>query len=125
MDKALLSTGKPVVLIAGGRDKGFAFDPLDASGEGEGHIDCSESAKWPQSISRSWDGAWSKSKSHRRLTDAVERAHASANPGKSFFFPGHVVASTCSKATSIEAIDFARSCKLCPQTDLDENPAPP
>jgi hypothetical protein len=42
---------------------------------------------------------------------------------KSFFFLQARRRSTCSKATPIEAINFARSYKLCLKP-TDENPAP-
>ena len=115
VDKALRAQSKPVVLIAGGKDKGFSFDPLRSlvKEKVRSTILIGEMA---ESISRSWSGAV-ECEIANSLADAVERAHASARPGKWFFFPRVRRPSTCSKATRIEAINFARSCKLCLRTN--------
>src|SRR5438067_10533964 len=56
VEKALAAQSKPVVLIAGGKDKGFTFDPLRSLVE-----DRVKSAvligEMAESIRRSWDGA--------------------------------------------------------------------
>ena len=87
VDKALRTQNKPVVLIAGGKDKGFTFDPLRSvvKEKVKSTILIGEMA---ESISRSWDGAV-KVEIATSLTDAVERAHASAKPGEIVLFsPG-------------------------------------
>jgi len=87
VDKALRAQSKPVVLIAGGKDKGFSFDPLKSlvKEKVRSTILIGEMA---ESISRSWAGAV-KSEIARSLADAVERAHTSAKPGEIVLFsPG-------------------------------------
>jgi UDP-N-acetylmuramoylalanine--D-glutamate ligase len=87
MDKALRAQSKPVVLIAGGKDKGFSFDPLKSlvKDKVRSTILIGEMA---ESISRSWAGAV-KSEIANSLADAVERAYASAKPGEIVLFsPG-------------------------------------
>ena len=87
VDKALRSQTKPVVLIAGGKDKGFSFEPLRSV--------VSEKVKWAiligetaESIRRSWTGAVTCEIANS-LADAVERAHARARAGDMVLFsPG-------------------------------------
>jgi UDP-N-acetylmuramoylalanine--D-glutamate ligase len=87
VEKALRAQTKPVVLIAGGKDKGFTFDPLRSfvKEKVQSTILIGEMA---ESISHSWSGAvkWEIANS---LADAVGRAHASARPGEVVLFsPG-------------------------------------
>jgi UDP-N-acetylmuramoylalanine--D-glutamate ligase len=87
VEKALLAQTKPVVLIAGGKDKGFTFDPLRSlvKERVKSAILIGEMA---QSIARDWDGAV-KCEFANSLADAVERAHAAATPGDVVLFsPG-------------------------------------
>jgi UDP-N-acetylmuramoylalanine--D-glutamate ligase len=87
VDKALRAQTKPVILIAGGKDKGFSFDPLRSlvKQKVRSTILIGEMA---ESIRRSWAGAV-ESEIASSLADAVERAHASANPGEMVLFsPG-------------------------------------
>jgi UDP-N-acetylmuramoylalanine--D-glutamate ligase len=87
VDKALRAQTKPVILIAGGKDKGFSFDPLRSlvKEKVKSTILIGEMA---ESISRSWAGAV-ESEIATSLVDAVERAHASAKPGDMVLFsPG-------------------------------------
>jgi UDP-N-acetylmuramoylalanine--D-glutamate ligase len=87
VDKALRAQSKPVILIAGGKDKGFSFDPLRSlvMEKVRSTILIGEMA---ESISRSWSGAV-KCEIANSLADAVERAHASARPGEVVLFsPG-------------------------------------
>jgi len=87
MEKALRAQTKPVILIAGGKDKGFTFDPLRSlvKEKVRSTILIGEMA---QSISRSWNGA-AKSEIANSLADAVERAHTIAKPGEVVLFsPG-------------------------------------
>jgi UDP-N-acetylmuramoylalanine--D-glutamate ligase len=87
MDKALRAQNKPVILIAGGKDKGFSFDPLRSlvKEKVRSTILIGEMA---ENIRRSWDGAV-ESEIATSLADAVERAHARAKPGEMVLFsPG-------------------------------------
>jgi len=87
VDKALRAQSKPVVLIAGGKDKGFSFDPLRplVKEKVRATILIGEMA---ESISRSWADVV-KAEIATSLADAVERAHASAKPGEIVLFsPG-------------------------------------
>ena len=87
VDKALRAQSKPVILIAGGKDKGFSFDALRSlvKDKVKSTILIGEMA---ESIRRSWNGAV-QSQIANSLADAVERAHASARPGDMVLFsPG-------------------------------------
>jgi UDP-N-acetylmuramoylalanine--D-glutamate ligase len=87
VDKALRAQTRPVILIAGGKDKGFRFDPLRSlvKEKVRSTILIGEMA---ESIRRSWNGAV-ESQVASSLADAVERAHASAKPGEMVLFsPG-------------------------------------
>jgi UDP-N-acetylmuramoylalanine--D-glutamate ligase len=87
VDKALRAQSKPVILIAGGKDKGFSFDPLRplVKEKVKSTILIGEMA---ESIRRSWNGAV-QSQIANSLADAVERAHASARTGDVVLFsPG-------------------------------------
>jgi UDP-N-acetylmuramoylalanine--D-glutamate ligase len=87
VDKALRAQTKPVILIAGGKDKGFSFDPLRSlvKEKVRSTILIGEMA---ESIRRSWSGAV-EFEIASSLADAVERAHSSAKPGEMVLFsPG-------------------------------------
>jgi UDP-N-acetylmuramoylalanine--D-glutamate ligase len=87
MEKALQSQTKPVVLIAGGKDKGFNFQPIRdlVKEKVRATILIGEMAK---QIARDWDGAV-KTEFATTLADAVERAHAAAKSGEVVLFsPG-------------------------------------
>jgi UDP-N-acetylmuramoylalanine--D-glutamate ligase len=87
VEKALRAQSKPVILIAGGKDKGFTFDPLRPLIEEKvkSTILIGEMA---ESIRRSWSGVASSDIANS-LADAVERAHATAEPGEVVLFsPG-------------------------------------
>jgi UDP-N-acetylmuramoylalanine--D-glutamate ligase len=87
VEKALHAQSKPVILIAGGKDKGFAFDPLRSlvKEKVRSTILIGEMA---ESIQRCWSGAV-KSEIASSLADAIERAHAIAKPGEVVLFsPG-------------------------------------
>jgi UDP-N-acetylmuramoylalanine--D-glutamate ligase len=87
VEKALAAQTKPVVLIAGGKDKGFTFDPLRSllKDKVKSAVLIGEMA---ESIRRSWDGV-TESQIATSLADAVERAHAVAKPGDVVLFsPG-------------------------------------
>jgi len=87
VEKALRAQTKPVVLLAGGKDKGFTFDPLRelVQEKVRSTILIGEMA---QSIARSWSGAVEIDIANL-LANAVERAHAIAKPGEVVLFsPG-------------------------------------
>ncbi len=87
VDKALRAQTKPVILIAGGKDKGFSFDPLRSlvKEKVKSTILIGEMA---DSIRLSWADAV-ESEIASSLADAVERAHSSAKPGEMVLFsPG-------------------------------------
>jgi UDP-N-acetylmuramoylalanine--D-glutamate ligase len=87
VEKALLAQNKPVVLIAGGKDKGFTFEPLRAvvKEKVSSTILIGEMA---ERIARDWDDAV-KCELASSLADAVERAHVTAKPGEVVLFsPG-------------------------------------
>jgi UDP-N-acetylmuramoylalanine--D-glutamate ligase len=87
VEKALRAQIKPVVLIVGGKDKGFTFDPLRelVKQKVRSAILIGEMA---ESIRRSWDGAV-KCEIANSLADAVERAYSRASPGEVVLFsPG-------------------------------------
>src|SRR5260370_30876721 len=73
VEKALRAQTKPIVLIAGGKDKGFTFDPLRplVKEKVRSTILIGEMA---DSIARAWSGA-AKSEIASSLADAVVRAH--------------------------------------------------
>ena len=87
VEKALLSQTKPVVLIAGGKDKGFDFDtlrPLVAE-KVRATILIGEMA---DRICRDWSEVVECEIAHS-LADAVERAHRTAKSGETVLFsPG-------------------------------------
>jgi UDP-N-acetylmuramoylalanine--D-glutamate ligase len=87
VEKALAAQTKPVVLIAGGKDKGFTFDPLRplVNDKVKSAVLIGEMA---ESIRRAWDGAVN-CEIATSLANAVERAHAVAKPGEVVLFsPG-------------------------------------
>jgi UDP-N-acetylmuramoylalanine--D-glutamate ligase len=87
VDKALRAQTKPVILIAGGKDKGFSFDSLRSlvKEKVRSTILIGEMA---ENIRRSWADAV-ESEIASSLADAVERAHSSAKPGELILFsPG-------------------------------------
>ena len=87
VEKALAAQTKPIVLIAGGKDKGFTFDPLRSlvKEKVKSAVLIGEMAP---SIKRSWDGAVNCDLAIS-LADAVERARGLATPGDVVLFsPG-------------------------------------
>jgi UDP-N-acetylmuramoylalanine--D-glutamate ligase len=87
MEKALQAQSKPVVLIAGGKDKGFNYQPMRdlVKEKVRTTILIGEMAK---QIARDWDGAI-KSEFATSLADAVEKARATAKSGEVVLFsPG-------------------------------------
>jgi UDP-N-acetylmuramoylalanine--D-glutamate ligase len=87
VEKALLAQNKPVILIAGGKDKGFDFQPLRelVKQKVRSTILIGEMA---ERIARDWKNSTTCKLAHS-LADAVERAHATAKPGEVVLFsPG-------------------------------------
>jgi UDP-N-acetylmuramoylalanine--D-glutamate ligase len=87
MEAALRAQEKPVVLIAGGKNKGFTFESLRplVKEKARSAILIGEMA---ESIARDWGDAV-KCEIANSLADAVERAHAMAKPGEVVLFsPG-------------------------------------
>ena len=87
LEKALLAQNKPVVLIAGGKDKGFNFEPLRnrVKEKVRSTILIGEMA---ERIARDWKDV-TKTELAVSLADAVERAHAIAQFGEVVLFsPG-------------------------------------
>jgi len=87
VEKALLAQTKPVILIAGGKDKGFNFEPLRnlVKEKVRSTILIGEMA---ERIAGDWKDA-TKSELATSLADAVERAHATAKSGEVVLFsPG-------------------------------------
>ena len=87
VDKALRAQNKSVILIAGGKDKGFTFDPLRPLVKEKVRLTILI-GEMAESIRQSWNGAV-KSEIANSLADAVERAHGAAKPGEVVLFsPG-------------------------------------
>ncbi len=87
VEKALAAQTKPMVLIAGGKDKGFTFDPLRSLVK-ERVKSAVLIGEMAPSIKRSWDGAVNCDLAIS-LADAVERARGLARPGDVVLFsPG-------------------------------------
>jgi len=87
VEKALLAQTKPVVLIAGGKDKGFNFEPLRdlVKEKVRFSILIGEMA---ERIARDWKDIV-KTELATSLADAVARAHAAAKEGEVVLFsPG-------------------------------------
>ena len=87
VEKALAAQNRPVVLIAGGKDKGFNFEPLRSlvAEKVKSAVLIGEMAK---RIEHDWQGAV-KCQLANSLADAVERAHAAAQAGDVVLFsPG-------------------------------------
>jgi UDP-N-acetylmuramoylalanine--D-glutamate ligase len=87
VDKALRAQSKPVILIAGGKDKGFTFDPLRSLVKQKVRLTILI-GEMAESIKRSWNEAVNCEIANS-LADAVERAHGAAKPGEVVLFsPG-------------------------------------
>ena len=87
VEKALLAQTKPVVLIAGGKDKGFEFETLRelVGKKVRATVLLGEMA---DRIRQDWEGVVPCEIAHS-LADAVERAHARAQSGEVVLFsPG-------------------------------------
>src|SRR5438477_4082465 len=115
VDKALRAQNKPVVLIAGGKDKGFNFDPLRSlvKEKVRSAILIGEMA---ESIRRSWDGAV-QCEIATSLANAVERAHADARPGEVVLFSPGTSSFDMFKSYGDRGDQFCALVRALPQTD--------
>ncbi len=87
LEKALLSATKPIVLVAGGKDKGFAFDSI-AQLVGEKVRHAVLIGEIAPRIAEDWKGV-TDCELASSLGDAVERAQAAARNGETVLFsPG-------------------------------------
>lgn len=87
VEKALLAQTKPIVLVAGGKDKGFSFDSLRpiVAEKVRATVLIGEMA---ERICSDWSGA-TKCEIAHSIADAVERAHTLAQAGEVVLFsPG-------------------------------------
>ena len=87
VEKALLAQSKPVILIAGGKDKGFTFDSLKplVAEKARATVLIGEMA---ERICSDWSDTVPCEMADS-LADAVERARALAKPGETVLFsPG-------------------------------------
>jgi UDP-N-acetylmuramoylalanine--D-glutamate ligase len=115
VDKALRAQNKRVVLIAGGKNKGFSFDPLRSlvKEKVRSTILIGEMAA---SIRRSWNGAV-ECEMANSLADAVERAHASARPGEVVLFSPGTSSFDMFKSYGDRGDQFRALVRALPQTD--------
>jgi UDP-N-acetylmuramoylalanine--D-glutamate ligase len=115
VDKALRAQNKRVVLIAGGKNKGFSFDPLRSlvKEKVRSTILIGEMA---ESIRRSWNGAV-ECEIANSLADAVERAHASARSGEVVLFSPGTSSFDMFKSYGDRGDQFRALVRALPQTD--------
>ena len=115
VDKALRAQDKPVILIAGGKNKGFSFDPLRSlvKEKVRSTILIGEMA---ESISRSWNGAV-ECEIANSLANAVERAHADARPGEVVLFSPGTSSFDMFKSYGDRGDQFRALVRALPQTN--------
>ena len=115
VDKALRAQNKPVILIAGGKDKGFSFDPLRplVQEKVRSTILIGEMA---ENIRRSWNGAV-ECEIANSLADAVERAHARAGPGEVVLFSPGTSSFDMFKSYGDRGDQFRALVRALPKTD--------
>jgi UDP-N-acetylmuramoylalanine--D-glutamate ligase len=115
VDKALRAQNKRVVLIAGGKNKGFSFDPLRSlvKEKVRSTILIGEMA---ESIRHSWNGAV-ECEIANSLADAVERAHASARPGEVVLFSPGTSSFDMFKSYGDRGDQFRALVRALPRTD--------
>lgn len=86
MEKAILSQVRPIILVAGGKDKGFEFDPIATLVRERVRI-AVLIGEMKERIAASWQGVDCRIASS--LEEAVQMAHNAANPGDTVLFsPG-------------------------------------
>ena len=115
VDKALRAQNKPVILIAGGKDKRFSFDPLRplVKEKVRSTILIGEMA---ENIRRSWNGAV-ECEIANSLADAVERAHARAGPGEVVLFSPGTSSFDMFKSYGDRGDQFRALVRALPKTD--------
>ena len=115
VDKALRAQNKPVILIAGGKDKGFSFDPLRplVKEKVRSTILIGEMA---ENIRRSWNGAV-ECEIANSLADAVERGHARARPGEVVLFSPGTSSFDMFKSYGDRGDQFRALVRALPKTD--------
>ncbi len=106
VEKALLSETRRVVLIAGGKDKGFEYDSLTelVAEKCRAAIVIGEMA---DRIEQLWSIAVPCRNAGRSLERAVALAQAEAQPGDVVLFSPALRASTCSRTTPTAGINSA------------------
>ncbi len=86
MEKAILSQARPIVLVAGGKDKGFEFDPIAPLVRERVRV-AVLIGEMKERIAVSWEGVDCRIASS--LEEAVQMARNAANPGDTVLFsPG-------------------------------------
>ena len=113
VEKALAAQAKPIVLIAGGKDKGFTFDPLRSlvKDKVKSAVLIGEMAR---NIKRSWDGAVNCDVA-TSLADAVERARGLATPGDVVLFSPGTSSSDMFKSYADRGDQFRALVQALPQ----------
>jgi UDP-N-acetylmuramoylalanine--D-glutamate ligase len=115
LDKALRAQSKPVILIAGGKNKGFSFDPLRSLVKEKVRTTILM-GEMADSIRRSWSGAV-ECQIANSLADAVERAHASAKHGEVVLFSPGTSSFDMFKSYADRGDQFRALVQALPQTD--------
>ena len=109
VEKALLAQTKPVVLIAGGKDKGFEYRARSERSLGKSAQRLFSSEKWRNGSRRDWRASC-RAKSRSRSPMPWSARMPSRSPATSSSFLRARRPSTCSKATPIAATNFVPSC---------------
>jgi UDP-N-acetylmuramoylalanine--D-glutamate ligase len=113
LEKALLAQNKPVVLIAGGKDKGFNFEPLRelVRQKVRSTVLIGEMA---ERIAQDWSDV-TKSERANSLADAVQRAYAAAKPGEIVLFSPGTSSFDMFKSYADRGDQFRRLVQALPQ----------
>ena len=115
VEKALRAQTRPVVLIAGGKDKGFTFDPLRSLVQEKVRFTILI-GEMAESIKRSWSGAV-ECEIANSLANAVDRAHASARPREVVLFSPGTSSFDMFKSYADRGDQFRALVQALPQTD--------
>src|SRR5213078_882712 len=115
VEKALHAQTKRVVLIAGGKDKGFNFQPLRdlVKEKVRSTILIGEMA---ERIAQDWKGA-TETERAASLADAVARAHATAKSGEVVLFSPGTSSFDMFKSYADRGDQFRALVQALPQTD--------
>ena len=108
LEKALVSETRPVVLIAGGKDKGFEFDSITDLVAKKVHRRGAHRRDGRSASPRPGRAACRARRPIRSRTPSAARAAMRSLATWSFFLPV-LLPSTCSKATPIAATNSATS----------------